>query len=67
MREPIEQALFSTREASQFMGISESSVRNLLERGEIPSVTIAGCLRIRKQDIIDVINQRLVFKNEESF
>ena len=40
------------------MGISEYSVRNMLKRGELTRLNIGGCLRIKKSEIQQLIDDR---------
>jgi predicted site-specific integrase-resolvase len=50
--------LVTTAHASRATGVSYHLLRRLVNQGKVPSVTIAGIVRVRLSDIRDAIQTR---------
>ncbi len=56
---PVEQQFFRVREVAEILGISRASAYALVKRGEIPSVEVAGTIRVHRADTEGYIQQLL--------
>lgn len=43
--------LLRLRDAAEVLGISERSLRRLIERRELPTVMVGGCRRVKTSDL----------------
>jgi excisionase family DNA binding protein len=48
--------LLKVPEAAQRLGISRAKLYELIADGQLPSVKIGGCRRIRSQDLVTYVN-----------
>ena len=55
----MKEKLITTREASQYLGITEAEVIELSERGVIPAYKVGGVYLRFKQEQLDLIKDRI--------
>jgi excisionase family DNA binding protein len=61
-----EERLLSIKETAQMLGVSESTVKKLLDRGEIPCVRIFRSLRFPLSLIREFIRERIEYADPET-
>lgn len=49
---PMEKLAVDYRDAGAMVGVSDRTVRRLVQRGDLPAVDLAGCRRIRVADLV---------------
>ena len=56
--------LLSIADVSKMLSVSDRTVRNLLQNGELPSVRIGRCIRIEKQVVCHFIDDRRAYNDD---
>ena len=56
--------LLSIADVSKMLNVSDRTVRNLLQNGQLPSVRIGRCIRIEKQSVCHFIEERRAYNGE---
>ena len=56
--------LYTVKEASELIKITEGTLRNWIYTGKIKAVKVHGATRIREQDLLDIIEPLEVKKGE---
>ena len=58
--------LLSIADVSKMLNVSDRTVRNLLQKGDLPSVRIGRCIRIEKQSVYHFIQDRRAYNGERA-
>lgn len=51
--------MISIKEAANYTGVSEPTIRRMLETGKLHFAKLGGCVRIPKAELIDIIASNL--------
>jgi excisionase family DNA binding protein len=55
---PVERLVLRPAEAAQALGVCVKTIYNLMERGDLPSISIGRARRIRVSDVKAMIGER---------
>ncbi|OGO60209.1 MAG: hypothetical protein A2029_01290 [Chloroflexi bacterium RBG_19FT_COMBO_47_9] len=55
--------LLRAKEVAEILKVSRAMAYNLMLRGEIPTVRIGKCRRVRPEDLIKYIEENTIFLN----
>lgn len=55
-----ERRFFSCREIAEYLGISEKTVRRLIDRGEIPATKLGGKVLIDLKRLEEILEERKI-------
>ena len=56
--------LLKANEVAEILKFSRAMAYNLMQRGEIPTVRIGKCRRVRPEDLIEYINKNTYYLNQ---
>jgi excisionase family DNA binding protein len=56
--------LLSIADVSKMLNVSDRTVRNLLQKGDLSSLRIGRCIRIEKQSVCHFIEERRAYNND---
>ena len=56
--------LLKAKEVAEILKVSQAMAYNLMQRGEIPTVRIGKCRRVRPEDLIEYINKNTYYLNQ---